>query len=82
MQVDHHVQLSGVLCSRAIRHSVDDWGPDGGHDWPYWRREMDESVGQPCEPAPLSGTGPLRTLAGGGRAFADIHGPVSPWGRR
>ena len=62
MQVDRHVQLSGVLRSRAIRHSVDDWGLDGGHDWPYWRREM--------------------TLAGGGRAFADIHGPVSPWGRR
>lgn len=35
-------QLSGVLWSRGIRHSVDDWGPDGGHDWPYWKRQMDE----------------------------------------
>jgi esterase/lipase superfamily enzyme len=37
-------QLSGVLWSRGIRHSVDDWGPDGGHDWPFWKRQMDEYV--------------------------------------
>jgi esterase/lipase superfamily enzyme len=37
-------QLSGVLWSKGIRHSVDDWGPDGGHDWPYWKRQMDEYV--------------------------------------
>jgi esterase/lipase superfamily enzyme len=35
-------QLSGVLWSRGIRHSVDDWGPDGGHDWPYWKRQLDD----------------------------------------
>jgi esterase/lipase superfamily enzyme len=34
--------LSGVLWSRGIRHSVDDWGPDGGHEWPYWKRQLDE----------------------------------------
>ena len=33
-------QLSGVLWSRGIRHSVDDWGAQGGHDWPYWRHMM------------------------------------------
>jgi esterase/lipase superfamily enzyme len=37
-------QLSGVLWSRGIRHSVDDWGPEGGHDWPFWKRQMDEYV--------------------------------------
>jgi len=21
---------------------VDDWGPRGGHDWPYWKDEMHE----------------------------------------
>ena len=30
-------RLSDVLRARGIRHSVDDWGPQGGHDWPYWR---------------------------------------------
>jgi esterase/lipase superfamily enzyme len=35
-------QLSGVLWSRGIAHSVDDWGPEGGHEWPYWKRQMIE----------------------------------------
>jgi esterase/lipase superfamily enzyme len=39
-------RLSEVLSSRAIPHSVDDWGPDGGHDWPYWKRQMVEYVGR------------------------------------
>jgi esterase/lipase superfamily enzyme len=39
-------QLSGVLWARGIRHSVDDWGPDGGHDWPYWKRQLDEYFSQ------------------------------------
>jgi esterase/lipase superfamily enzyme len=37
-------QLSGVLWARGIRHSVDDWGPDGGHDWPYWKRQLNEYI--------------------------------------
>ncbi|HVO10169.1 MAG TPA: alpha/beta hydrolase-fold protein [Vicinamibacteria bacterium] len=37
-------QLSGVLWSRGIAHAVDDWGPDGGHDWPFWKRQLDEYV--------------------------------------
>src|SRR5215204_2567068 len=32
--------LSDVLSRKSIRHSVDDWGPQGGHDWPYWKAEM------------------------------------------
>jgi esterase/lipase superfamily enzyme len=37
-------QLSSILWSKGIRHSLDDWGPKGGHDWPYWRHEMWEYV--------------------------------------
>jgi esterase/lipase superfamily enzyme len=36
--------LSGILSSKGIRHSLDDWGADGGHDWPYWRHQMWEYV--------------------------------------
>jgi len=37
-------RFSEVLRSRGIDHSVDDWGPDGGHDWPFWKRQMDEYI--------------------------------------
>jgi esterase/lipase superfamily enzyme len=30
-------RMSGILRERGVRHSLDDWGPQGGHDWPYWR---------------------------------------------
>jgi esterase/lipase superfamily enzyme len=30
-------RMSGILHARGVRHSLDDWGPQGGHDWPYWR---------------------------------------------
>src|SRR5260221_126416 len=33
-------RLSGILASRGIPHHLDDWGPQGGHDWPYWRHMM------------------------------------------
>jgi esterase/lipase superfamily enzyme len=35
-------QMSAVLSGRGIRHSVDDWGPEGGHDWPFWKRQMND----------------------------------------
>jgi len=35
-------RLAGVLASRGIPHSLDDWGPQGGHDWPYWITQMRE----------------------------------------
>ena len=38
----HH--LAGVLASKGIPHNVDDWGPMGGHDWPFWRHQMREYV--------------------------------------
>ena len=33
-------RLSQVLASRGIHHHLDDWGPLGGHDWPYWKHQM------------------------------------------
>jgi len=39
-------RFSEVLSSRGIPHSVDDWGPEGGHDWPYWKRQMDLYIGR------------------------------------
>jgi esterase/lipase superfamily enzyme len=33
-------RLARVLGSRGIPHSLDDWGPQGGHDWPYWKAQM------------------------------------------
>jgi esterase/lipase superfamily enzyme len=35
-------RLSSILASRGIRHHLDDWGPQGGHDWPYWTHQMRE----------------------------------------
>lgn len=37
-------RLSAILAGKGIRHSLDDWGPQGGHDWPYWKNEMHEYV--------------------------------------
>jgi esterase/lipase superfamily enzyme len=33
-------RLSHILANRGIAHHLDDWGPLGGHDWPYWKRQM------------------------------------------
>lgn len=33
-------QLADALRARNIPHHVDDWGPKGGHDWPYWHHQM------------------------------------------
>jgi esterase/lipase superfamily enzyme len=35
-------RLSEVLASKGIQHHLDNWGPQGGHDWPYWKRQMRE----------------------------------------
>jgi len=39
-------RMSGILNARGIRHSLDDWGPQGGHDWPYWRHMIWEYMAQ------------------------------------
>ena len=38
----HSYDLSRALSFKGIRHSLDDWGPLGGHDWPYWKHMMRE----------------------------------------
>jgi hypothetical protein len=37
--------MSEVLRDGGIAHHLDDWGPEGGHDWPYWHHQMWEYVG-------------------------------------
>jgi esterase/lipase superfamily enzyme len=37
-------RLSGILNGKGIRHSLDDWGAQGGHDWPFWKHQMWEYV--------------------------------------
>ena len=37
-------RLSEILAGKGIRHSLDNWGPDGGHDWPYWKHMMREYI--------------------------------------
>jgi hypothetical protein len=32
--------MSEVLRNRGIAHHLDDWGPGGGHDWPFWHHQM------------------------------------------
>ncbi len=39
-------RFSGVLSSKGIAHHLDDWGGQGGHDWPYWKYQMREYVGK------------------------------------
>jgi esterase/lipase superfamily enzyme len=37
-------RLSSILTSRGIPHHLDDWGPEGGHDWPYWKNQMRQYI--------------------------------------
>jgi esterase/lipase superfamily enzyme len=39
-------RMSEVLTNRGIAHHLDDWGAQGGHDWPYWHHQMWEYIGQ------------------------------------
>jgi len=39
---DESYRLSRILAERGVRHSLDDWGEMGGHDWPYWKYQMTE----------------------------------------
>ena len=29
---------------KGIRHLLHDWGPQGGHDWPFWKHQMWEYI--------------------------------------
>jgi len=37
-------RMSEILSRKGVRHSLDNWGPEGGHDWPYWKHQMREYV--------------------------------------
>jgi esterase/lipase superfamily enzyme len=37
-------RLAQVLAAKGIPHHLDDWGPMGGHDWPYWKHQMREYI--------------------------------------
>jgi esterase/lipase superfamily enzyme len=39
-------RFSEILRNKGIPHSLDDWGEMGGHDWPYWKLQMDRYIGQ------------------------------------
>jgi esterase/lipase superfamily enzyme len=39
-------RLAQVLAAKGVPHHLDDWGPMGGHDWPYWKHQMREYVGR------------------------------------
>lgn len=41
-RAEESYRMSRILWDRGIWHSLDDWGPMGGHDWPYWRYQMVE----------------------------------------
>ncbi|MBA3714529.1 MAG: esterase family protein [Pyrinomonadaceae bacterium] len=33
-------QLSGILSAKGIPHTLDVWGHDVNHDWPWWRKML------------------------------------------
>ena len=41
-QSSHSYQMAAILAQKGIPHYLDDWGPQGGHDWPYWKNQMRE----------------------------------------
>ncbi|HYT74588.1 MAG TPA: alpha/beta hydrolase-fold protein [Vicinamibacterales bacterium] len=45
-QPEEAYRLSRILAGRGIAHHLDDWGQQGGHDWPYWRHQMGEYLAQ------------------------------------
>jgi esterase/lipase superfamily enzyme len=40
------LHLAHLLGTKHIPHWLDDWGPLGGHDWPYWRHQLREYLGR------------------------------------
>ena len=39
-------QLSEILESKGIPHTLDLWGPDVNHDWPWWRKMLPHVLGK------------------------------------
>ncbi|HEY0005621.1 MAG TPA: alpha/beta hydrolase-fold protein [Pyrinomonadaceae bacterium] len=43
---DRSRHLSEVLASKGIPHTLDLWGYDVNHDWPWWRKMLDHYIGK------------------------------------
>ena len=43
---DRSRQLSHILHSKGIPHTLDIWGHDVNHDWPWWRRALPYHLGK------------------------------------
>jgi esterase/lipase superfamily enzyme len=43
---DRSQHLSQVLNAKGIPHTLDLWGPDVNHDWPWWRKMLDYYIGK------------------------------------
>ena len=41
---DRSRSLSEVLASKGIPHTLDLWGYDVNHDWPWWRKMLDHYI--------------------------------------
>jgi esterase/lipase superfamily enzyme len=39
-------QLSRILNAKEIPHTLDLWGYDVDHDWPWWRKMLDHYIGK------------------------------------
>ena len=39
-------QLSDILKEKEIPHTLDLWGPDVNHDWPWWRKMLPHVLGK------------------------------------
>ncbi len=45
---DRSRRLSEVLMQKSIPHTLDLWGHDVDHDWPWWRKMLDYYLGRIC----------------------------------
>ena len=43
---DRSRQLSNLLHSKGIPHTLDLWGHDVNHDWPWWRKMLPFYLGK------------------------------------
>ena len=39
-------QLSDILSAKGIPHTLDLWGKDVNHDWPWWRKMLPHTLGK------------------------------------
>jgi esterase/lipase superfamily enzyme len=39
-------ELSDILKAKGIPHTLDLWGPDVNHDWPWWRKMLPHVLGK------------------------------------